>query len=81
MSVEVLAKIGYGTLRYGSLKEKGLQVMNKPKAYAVLQLRQDILLDNLYNMVIFQTNLTYEEQKRVFHLIPGLENALMHRYS
>ena len=80
MPVEVIAKRGYDTLRYGPLKPKGLQMMDRPKAYAVLQLRQDNLMGNLYNMVGFQTNLTYPEQKRVFHLIPGLENAKFVRY-
>lgn len=80
MPIEVMAKRGYDTLRYGPLKPKGLQMMDRPKAYAVLQLRQDNLLGNLYNMVGFQTNLTYGEQKRVFHLIPGLENARFVRY-
>lgn len=80
MPIEVLAKRGYETMRYGPLKPKGLQVMDRPKAYAVLQLRQDNLHGNLYNMVGFQTNLTYPEQKRVFSLIPGLENAKFVRY-
>ena len=80
MPIEVMAKRGYDTLRYGPLKPKGLQMMDRPKAYAVLQLRQDNLMGNLYNMVGFQTNLTYPEQKRVFHLIPGLENAKFVRY-
>ena len=80
MPIEVMAKRGYDTLRYGPLKPKGLQMMDRPKAYAVLQLRQDNLIGDLYNMVGFQTNLTYKEQKRVFHLIPGLENARFVRY-
>ena len=80
MPIEVMAKRGYDTLRYGPLKPKGLQMMDRPKAYAVLQLRQDNLIGNLYNMVGFQTNLTYSEQKRVFSLIPGLENARFVRY-
>lgn len=80
MPIEVMAKRGYDTLRYGPLKPKGLQRDGYPKAYAVLQLRQDNLLGNLYNMVGFQTNLTYKEQKRVFSLIPGLENAKFVRY-
>ncbi len=80
MPIEVMAKRGYDTLRYGPLKPKGLQLMDRPKAYAVLQLRQDNLLGNLYNIVGFQTNLTYQEQKRVFSLIPGLENAKFVRY-
>ena len=80
MPIEVLAKRGYDTLRYGPLKPKGLQLLDRPKAYAVVQLRQDNLKGNLYNIVGFQTNLTYPEQKRVFSLIPGLENAKFYRY-
>ena len=80
MPIEVMAKRGIDTLRYGPLKPKGLQMMDRPKAYAVLQLRQDNLIGDLYNMVGFQTNLTYPEQKRVFSLIPGLKNAKFVRY-
>ncbi len=80
MPIEVLAKRGIDTLRYGPLKPKGLQIMSRPKFYAVAQLRQDNLLGNLYNLVGFQTNLTYPEQKRVFSLIPGLKNAKFVRY-
>ena len=80
MPIEVLAKRGYDTMRYGPLKPKGLQMMDRPKAFAVLQLRQDNLHGNLYNIVGFQTNLKYSEQKRVFSLIPGLENAKFVRY-
>lgn len=80
MPIEVLAKRGYETMRYGPLKPKGLQMMDRPKAYAVLQLRQDNLHGNLYNIVGFQTNLKYSEQKRVFSMIPGLQNAKFVRY-
>lgn len=80
MPIEVMAKRGYDTLRYGPLKPKGLQRLDHPKAYAVLQLRQDNLIGDLYNIVGFQTNLTFPEQKRVFRLIPGLENAKFVRY-
>jgi len=80
MPVEVLAKRGPETLRFGPLKPKGLQIMSRPKAHAVVQLRQDNLCGNLYNIVGFQTNLTYPEQKRVFRMIPGLENARFVRY-
>lgn len=80
MPIEVMAKRGYDTLRYGPMKPKGLQLMDRPKAFAVLQLRQDNLMGNLYNIVGFQTNLTYPEQKRVFSLIPGLEHAKFVRY-
>lgn len=80
MPIEVLAKRGYETMRFGPLKPKGLQNLDRPKAYAVVQLRQDNLANDLYNIVGFQSNLTYEEQKRVFRLIPGLENAQFVRY-
>ena len=80
MPIEALAKRGYDTMRYGPLKPKGLQMMDRPKAFAVVQLRQDNLANDLYNIVGFQTNLTYPEQKRVFRMIPGLENAEFVRY-
>ena len=80
MPIEVLAKRGYDTMRYGPLKPKGLQMMDRPKAYAVVQLRQDNSFGDLYNIVGFQTNLTFGEQQRVFHMIPGLEKAEFVRY-
>ena len=80
MPIEVMAKRGPETLRYGPLKPKGLQMMDRPKAYAVVQLRQDNQFGDLYNIVGFQTNLTYPEQKRVFRMIPGLEKAEFVRY-
>lgn len=80
MPIEVLAKRGYETMRYGPLKPKGLQMMDRPKAHAVVQLRQDNSFGDLYNIVGFQTNLTYTEQKRVFRMIPGLEKATFVRY-
>ena len=79
MRIEVMAKRGEKTLRFGPLKPKGLEY-NGNKPYAVLQLRQDNVSATLYNMVGFQTNLTYAEQKRIFSLIPGLENAKFVRY-
>ena len=79
MPIEVMAKRGEKTLRLGPLKPKGLEY-NGNKPYAVLQLRQDNVSATLYNMVGFQTNLTYAEQKRIFSLIPGLENAKFVRY-
>lgn len=87
LPVEVIASRGIETLRHGPLKPFGLQREGYPKAYAVLQLRQDNALGDYYNLVGFQTNLTYPEQQRVFRMIPGLENAeflrygLMHRNS
>lgn len=80
MPIEVMARRGRDTLRYGPMKPKGLQMMDRPKAYAVVQLRQDNQFGDLYNIVGFQTNLTYPEQKRVFRMIPGLENAEFVRY-
>lgn len=80
MPIEVMAKRGYDTIRFGPLKPKGLQREGYPKAFAVVQLRQDNVSDELYNIVGFQTNLTYGEQKRVFSMIPGLENAEFVRY-
>jgi len=86
LPVEVIASRGVDTLRYGPLKPVGLE-HNGVLPYAVVQLRQDNLIGDLYNMVGFQTNLTYPEQKRIFHMIPGLENCefvrygLMHRNS
>lgn len=86
MPVEVMAKRGEDTLRYGPLKPKGLSDPRTGKEpYAVVQLRQDNTEGTLYNIVGFQTNLRFGEQKRVFSMIPGLENAsfvrlgVMHR--
>ena len=80
MPIEVMAKRGKETLRFGPMKPKGLQVEGREKFHAVIQLRQDNLNGDLYNIVGFQTNLTYPEQKRVFRMIPGLENAEFVRY-
>ena len=81
MPVEVMAKRGYKTLTFGPLKPVGLfDKVHNLKPYAVLQLRKESLNDDLYNMVGFQTNLTFKEQKRVFSLIPALKNAEFVRY-
>ncbi len=80
MPIEVLARRGEKTLRYGPLKPMGLRRTPEDRPYAVVQLRQDNVSASLYNIVGFQTNLTYAEQKRVFSLIPGLENASFVRY-
>jgi methylenetetrahydrofolate--tRNA-(uracil-5-)-methyltransferase len=80
MPIEVMAKRGRETLRFGPMKPKGLQVEGREKFHAVIQLRQDNLNGDLYNIVGFQTNLTYPEQKRVFRMIPGLEKAEFVRY-
>jgi methylenetetrahydrofolate--tRNA-(uracil-5-)-methyltransferase len=77
LPIEVMAERGPETLRHGPMKPMGLTNAHNPtvKAYAVVQLRQDNALATLYNMVGFQTKLKYAEQVRVFHMIPGLENA------
>ena len=81
MPVEVMAKRGYDTLRYGPLKPVGLPDPKTGKEpYAVIQLRQENAEKTMYNLVGFQTHLTFGEQKRVFSLIPGLENASFLRY-
>lgn len=80
LPIEVMAERGLETLRHGMLKPFGLGTEEHPKPYAVAQLRQDTKLGDYYNLVGFQTNLTYPEQKRVFSLIPGLEHASFARY-
>lgn len=79
MPVEVMAKRGELTLAYGPLKPVGLEVDGK-RPFAVVQLRRDNTDGTLYNIVGFQTNLKFPEQKRVFGLIPGLEHAEFARY-
>ena len=81
MPIEIMAKRGKDTLRFGPLKPVGFddpRFVKRP--YAVVQLRQDNSIASMYNMVGFQTNLKYGEQKRVFSLIPGLENAEFLKY-
>ncbi len=81
MPVEVMARRGRETLLYGPLKPVGLPCPDTGKdAYAVVQLRQENLDKTTYNLVGFQTHLTFPEQKRVFSMIPGLENAVFTRY-
>ena len=81
MPVEVMAKRGYDTLRYGPLKPVGLVDKRTGKeSFAVVQLRKENAEGSMYNLVGFQTHLTFPEQKRVFRLIPGLENAEFMRY-
>lgn len=77
LPIEVMAARGPETLRYGPMKPVGLTNPHNPmvKAHAIVQLRQDNALGTLFNMVGFQTKLTYGEQTRVFRTIPGLENA------
>lgn len=80
MPIEVLASRGPKTLTFGPLKPVGLEKEDGTRPYAVVQLRQDNAAKTLFNMVGFQTNLKYGEQKRVFRMIPGLENAKFARY-
>ena len=81
MPIEVMAKRGIDTLRYGPLKPVGFDdPRTGRRPYAIVQLRQDNAAGSLYNMVGFQTNLKYGEQKRVFSLIPGLQNAEFAKY-
>lgn len=86
MPVEVMAKRGIDTLRFGPLKPVGFtDPRTGRRPYAVVQLRQDDSLGSIYNIVGFQTNLKFGEQKRVFSMLPGMQNAdfvkfgVMHR--
>lgn len=87
MPIEIMASRGADTLRFGPLRPVGLVDDNGERPYAVVQLRKESNTNNLYNLVGFQTNLLYPEQKRVFSLIPALKNAdfikygVMHRNS
>ena len=81
MPVEVMAKRGYDTLRYGPLKPVGLvDSRTDSRSYAVVQLRREDEEGSMYNLVGFQTHLTFPAQKRVFSMIPGLESADFLRY-
>ncbi len=81
MPIEVLAKRGADTMRFGPLKPVGLvDPRTDRRPYAVVQLRAENSGGTMYNLVGFQTNLKFGEQKRVFSLIPGLENADFVRY-
>ena len=81
MPVEVMAKRGYDTLRYGPLKPVGLvDSRTGEESFAVVQLRRENAEGTMYNLVGFQTHLTFGEQRRVFRMIPGLENAEFLRY-
>ena len=81
MPIEIMAKRGMDTLRYGPLKPVGFDNPRTGKRpYAVVQLRQDNKQASMYNLVGFQTNLKFGEQKRVFSMIPGLENAEFVKY-
>ena len=81
MPVEVMASRGYDTLRFGPMKPVGLPLPTTGEdAYATVQLRRENKEGTMYNIVGFQTHLTFGEQKRVFSMIPGLENAEFFRY-
>ena len=89
MPIEVMAKRGIKTMLYGPMKPGGVEYPEDYKGprdgdfktpYAVVQLRQDNAAGSLYNIVGFQTHLKWGEQKRVFQMIPGLENAEFVRY-
>lgn len=81
LPVEVIASRGIDTLRFGPMKPVGLRdPRTDRRPYAVVQLRQDNAAGNLYNLVGFQTRLKWGEQRRVFQLIPGLENAEFVRF-
>ncbi|MDU0989818.1 MAG: FADH(2)-oxidizing methylenetetrahydrofolate--tRNA-(uracil(54)-C(5))-methyltransferase TrmFO, partial [Enterococcus faecium] len=81
MPIEVMAQRGFKTMLFGPMKPVGLEDPKTGKRpYAVIQLRQDNAAASLYNIVGFQTHLKWGEQKRVFRMIPGLENAEFVRY-
>lgn len=81
MPVEVMAKRGFETLLFGPMKPVGIEhPITKETYFAVVQLRKENQAGAMYNLVGFQTHLTFSEQKRVFSMIPGLENATFLRY-
>ncbi len=80
MPVEIMAKRGPQTLTFGTMKPVGLRTPSGETPYAVVQLRQDDAAKEMYNLVGFQTHLKFGEQKRVFQMIPGLENARFAKY-
>ena len=81
MPVEVMASRGYDTLRFGPMKPVGLPLPETGEdAFATVQLRRENIEGTMYNIVGFQTHLTFPEQKRVFRMIPGLESAEFFRY-
>ncbi|MGZ9225036.1 MAG: methylenetetrahydrofolate--tRNA-(uracil(54)-C(5))-methyltransferase (FADH(2)-oxidizing) TrmFO [Anaerolineales bacterium] len=81
LPIEIIAERGLDSLAFGPMRPVGLRdPRTGRRPYAVVQLRQDNLAGSLYNLVGFQTNLKYPEQKRVLRLIPGLENAEFLRY-
>ncbi len=80
MPIEIMAKRGEQTLVFGPMKPVGLKKPDGTKPYAVVQLRQDDASKTMYNLVGFQTHLKFPEQKRVFSMIPGLENVRFAKY-
>jgi len=83
LPVEIIAERGVDSLAFGPMRPVGLRDPRTPagkRPHAVVQLRQDNLAGSLYNLVGFQTNLKFPEQKRVLRMIPGLENAEFERY-
>ncbi|MEG1526512.1 MAG: methylenetetrahydrofolate--tRNA-(uracil(54)-C(5))-methyltransferase (FADH(2)-oxidizing) TrmFO [Erysipelotrichaceae bacterium] len=80
MPFEEMARRGEQTLLFGPMKPVGLETPDGKRPYAVVQLRQDNAIGSLYNIVGFQTHLTWGEQKRILSLIPGLENVSIVRY-
>jgi methylenetetrahydrofolate--tRNA-(uracil-5-)-methyltransferase len=80
MPVEIMAKRGPQTLTFGPMKPVGLRTPDGVTPYAVVQLRQDDAAKTMYNIVGFQTHLKFGEQKRVFQMIPGLENCRFAKY-
>ena len=80
MPFEIMARRGRQTLLFGPMKPVGLQMPDGRRPYAVVQLRQDNAEASLYNIVGFQTHLTWGEQKRILHMIPGLEQCEIVRY-
>lgn len=80
MPFEVMAERGRDTLLYGPMKPVGLEQEGKKRPYAVVQLRQDDAAKTMYNIVGFQTHLTWDEQKKIIRMIPGLEQANILRY-
>jgi len=75
LPVEVMAERGVETLSYGPMKPVGLEKDGGKRPFAVVQLRQDDASASMYNIVGFQTHLTWGEQKRIIQMIPGLENV------
>lgn len=80
MPIEIMASRGIDTLRFGPLRPVGLLDNEGKRPYAVVQLRKENTAGELYNLVGFQTNLTFSEQKRVFSMIPALQNAEFVKY-